>query len=91
MKAAAAEKRLSDLEEALDVFYAELNEEHAKVQGLYRKLKRAQPCTEAYDQAWADLYVSLTVLENKARTLQEILDQLSEKADDTEDISPKER
>lgn len=81
MKAAPAKKRSSDLEEALDVFYVELNEEHAKLQGLYHTLKQVQPCTEAYDKAWADLYVSLAVVEAKARALQEILDQISEQAD----------
>ncbi|MCI2429718.1 hypothetical protein LM602_00055 [Candidatus Acetothermia bacterium] len=86
MKAAPAKKRpnVADLQKALDVFYAELNEEHSKVQELYHKLKQVQLCAEAYDQAWADLYVSLTVLETKARTLQEILDELSEQADDEE-------
>jgi len=87
MKIAPAKKgqSMTDLQEALDIFYAELTEAYAKVQEHYRKLKRTQPCTEAYDQAWADFYVSLTVLETKARTLQEILDQISEQADDEKD------
>lgn len=68
----------AELQEALGVLYAELEEEFAKVQDAMRKFQKAQPSTEAYDQTWANLVVSLNVLETKARSLQEMLDKLSE-------------
>lgn len=85
MKIAAVKKQQAssvELQEAFAALYAELGAECAQVQASVRKFQHAQPSTEAYDQAWADLYVSLNVLETKAHALQEILDQISEEAGD---------
>ena len=80
------EHSLEDLQEAFDVFVKELNSEYHKTQRLLRRLNRAKLGTEAYDDAWAELYVSLNVLETKAHTLQEILDEISDLQDtDAED------
>lgn len=84
MKATTAKKQrtpLAELQEAFEVLYCELCKEFTKVQANTRKLQQTYSSTEAYDQVWADLYVSLSVLEAKARSLQEILDQISEHLD----------
>lgn len=78
MKAAAAHTSSVELARALEALYAELEEEFTRVQCAMRKFQKAQPGTEAYDQAWADLLVSLNVLETKTRSLQETLEKLSE-------------
>jgi len=87
MKAALVKKQplsVAQLQEAFETLYDELCAEFAKVQTNARKLRQARPGTEMYDQAWANFYVSLNVLETKARSLQEILDQISEQLNDEE-------
>lgn len=81
MRVTATKKQptsLVELQEVFEVLYSELCAEFAKIQASARDFRQARPSTETYDQAWADLYVSLGVLEAKARSLQEILDQISE-------------
>ncbi|MBI1744789.1 hypothetical protein HYR54_17235 [Candidatus Acetothermia bacterium] len=82
------EYSLEDLQEAFGVFVKELDSEYVKTQRLLRRLHRVKLGTEAYDDAWAELYVSLNVLETKANTLREILDEISDLQDtDAEDES----
>ncbi|MCX8102899.1 MAG: hypothetical protein N3E42_00435 [Candidatus Bipolaricaulota bacterium] len=79
MKQARPRRRASsgESQETLEALYAELEEEFAKVRDAMRKFQKALSSTEAYDQAWANLLVSLNVLETKARSLQELLDKIS--------------
>lgn len=81
MKTAPLKKRpvssVVELQEAFETFYEELCAEFAKVQTNTRRLQQVRPGTEMYDQTWADLYVSLNVVETKAHALQEVLDQIS--------------
>lgn len=79
------EHSLEDLQEAFGVFVKELDSEYLKMQRLLRRLNRAKLETEAYDDAWAELYVSLNVLETKAHTLQEILDEISDLQDSADE------
>ncbi len=85
MKAAMVKKplvSLTELQEAFRVLYDELCAELVRMQANMRKLQQACPNTEAYDQGWADMHVSLNVIETKAHILQEILDQISERLED---------
>ena len=68
----------ASLQEAFEATVQELNAEYKRVQQGIENLKHTQRESEAYDGAWADLYVSLNVLETKAHTLQEILDEMHE-------------
>lgn len=75
-------EELAELQEAFAVMVQELDEAYSKTQELLRKFKRAKPDTEAYSDAWAELYVALNVVETKARTVQEILDEIDDSQND---------
>jgi hypothetical protein len=74
LKAIASWQERLQMQKASETLYDELCSEFAKVQTNARKFRQARAGTEMYDQAWANFYVSLNVLETKARSLQEVLD-----------------
>jgi hypothetical protein len=72
------EHALQDLQEAFDAMAEELRVAFNKTQELLQSFKRVKPGTNTYDDLWAALYVALNVLETKAHSLQEILDEMSD-------------